>query len=478
MITDLSVVEDPTRTFNPITHVGTPLGKWTFGYLIQQMCANAPTIPGAAPITPESFVRSWLMNWQFAQSPNFNTVNARPNITSLILNPWIQSSGGGTINTGGGTVSTGGGTLNMGSGTLDMAKAPFKLLAIVNRIDLSDNVVYGGGSGGEARFVFGALGPGGAPLPFTVIFEYGITVTGCADLKNWGQQWANLSTISNINSDGYRNALEAITEQFVRSDTPFGAGRPNHSALNQLRTNEVALGNPWELREFHLVGPGMPNQGLLAETVVKQTPISTANGGTFNNSSTLADFINGNVSTIMGGQPLGAPGTDTVPLQFPPSTPFAAGSSLNPIGFNSPTGPNPAPGPANMFWNAPGLTTPPNGTVSDLRSTFSLQTCNACHGGETNTSSFLHVAPAAFGQTARLSNFLTGVAPNGTGTFTVNDPAGSGTVRAYNDLLRRETFLEQLLAQPCVLQFGGFLSGPRRLPPPGDLSALRTHMAD
>ncbi|MFM9951640.1 MAG: hypothetical protein ACKV1O_27155 [Saprospiraceae bacterium] len=35
MITDLGVVEDPTRTFNPCTRSGNPNGVWTFGELMR-----------------------------------------------------------------------------------------------------------------------------------------------------------------------------------------------------------------------------------------------------------------------------------------------------------------------------------------------------------------------------------------------------------------------------------------------------------
>ena len=66
---------------------------------------------------------------------------------------------------------------------------------------------------------------------------------------------------------------------------------------------------------------------------------------------------------------------------------------------------------------------------------FSLNTCNGCHGAETDTS-FLHVFPRSLGQEASLSGFLTGI--------TVDDPI-DGTVRTFDDLGRRNADLAGLL---------------------------------
>lgn len=47
MITDLSVVNDPARTFDVCSNAGTPMGIWTFGHLMSEM-ANQP-ITGIDP---------------------------------------------------------------------------------------------------------------------------------------------------------------------------------------------------------------------------------------------------------------------------------------------------------------------------------------------------------------------------------------------------------------------------------------------
>ena len=165
------MVTDPGRTFNPCTNVGTANGLWTFGHLMTQMANQAAT-----GIAPPDFARSWLAQWETPQTVNSFTIPARANIVSRIVQPWLAASGGTT---------------------LDMTKAPFRLLAIVNRLDLRQNLIYGGGSAGEARFVFGAvdLTNNCAPLPFSVIFEYGITKNSCQQVKEWGKQWYALRTL-------------------------------------------------------------------------------------------------------------------------------------------------------------------------------------------------------------------------------------------------------------------------------------------
>ena len=133
VIRDLRVVEDPRRTYNPCTNVGTPLGKWTFGYLMQHMANEEVT-----GVSPSMFVREWLNSWVYDQTIDGWTVAKREKIQQLIIDPWEQASGG--------------------PGTpLDLAQAPFKLLAIVNRVDLRGSAAYGSRNAGEARFVFGAL---------------------------------------------------------------------------------------------------------------------------------------------------------------------------------------------------------------------------------------------------------------------------------------------------------------------------------
>jgi len=169
----------------------------------------------------------------------------------------------------------------MADGRLDLAKAPFRLLAIVNRIDLRGSTAYGSDDAGEARLIFGLLICNPTPpqrevQPFTVNFEYGIRTHSCAEVRYWARQWHALGPFA-IGSPAYNAALQAITDQFTRRNAD-PSKRPNRSALSQLRTNEFALADIpfesfWELREFRICGDaGACGLGQLEETTIAQTP--------------------------------------------------------------------------------------------------------------------------------------------------------------------------------------------------------------
>ncbi len=385
LIRDLSVVEDPTRTYDPCSGVGTPGGKWTFRYVMEQMANQLETGISAA-----EFTRRWLQQWEFDLSINFHQVPARTNIVQGIIDPWEQASGGP-------------------GQPLNLDEAPFKLVAIVNRVDLRENLAYGAGSAGEARLVFGVLnrsGGGCLMMPFAVIFEYGIQKDNCLDLQQWAAEWYDLSNLT-LGSPAYNAALESITEQFVTAGAN-PENLPNKSALNQIRTNEIALDAPWELREFKIQAPGHYDSGHLRSVTVAMTPDLS-----FNLTSTLTDFINQNETAIVAG-------TYDVPLSLPSGPPF--------LGGNAPT-------PFGMFWDG----SPGCGSINnpDARHNFSLTTCNGCHAGETATP-FLHIDPQQ--SPAGLSGFLTGI--------TVSDPC-TGLNRDFADLERRRIDIENLVNSPA-----------------------------
>lgn len=139
-------------------------------------------------------------------------------------------------------------------------KAPFKLLAIVNRMDLRAHDGGQASTGGEGRFVFGVLGADGKPLPplagdaaggFTVIFEYELIATRMDQRRDWAMRWAQLGNFP-VGSPHYNQALEHLTRRFTdRGAAPF---KPNGSALNQVRSmnspsgfrgNCGSLGSTW-----------------------------------------------------------------------------------------------------------------------------------------------------------------------------------------------------------------------------------------
>lgn len=266
------------------------------------------------------------------------------------------------------------------------------------------------------------------PLDFTVIFEYGVPISTCSALRSWAQQWEGLSNIS-VGSPSFNPALQALTDQFAGKNA--NPAKPNGSALDQLRTDHlVSDQEEWELREFHLEqnGPGNP---LLTPATVAQTPALSYEGvvgmGTppqyGPSGPLLGRWIEANPAPYT--VPLLLPFAERVLTRFPPG-PFRGGASdnIDPFGY----------------WNAPG---PPEPALH----TFSLNTCNGCHGAETATD-FLQIVPAPFGQEAELSAFLTG-------ENNVFNPR-HGASFSYNDLLRRALALQAYASPFC----GAALSPP------------------
>jgi Concanavalin A-like lectin/glucanases superfamily len=276
------------------------------------------------------------------------------------------------------------------AGALDLDRSPLRLQAIVNRIDLRN---LAQGNAGEGRFVFGVIGPFGNVEQFTVILEYKLPAQTAADVLDWANRWHALSTHP-FPSEEYNAALEALTLRFSgRNGAPLGV---NGNALGQLRTNEISLFPHWEFREFALSRA----TGQLEETTIKLTPDLG-----FNETQTLGDFVNQNEAAIIAEQ-------HTVPEQFE-GAPFLGGSVFNDL----------------VFWNSKAILS------SEARHHFSINTCNGCHGPESNTT-FLQISPRFPGSEAFLSPFLTGT--------TVFDPF-SGQARTFNDLARRRGDLTNLV---------------------------------
>ena len=382
MIRDLSVVEDCERTtWGPCpTPVTIPNAAWTFGRLMEGLAGTTD------PQTLSDFTLKWLAHWEGDQTINTHVVPERDAIRDMVIDPWLSASGGKI---------------------LDMKKAPFRLLAIVSRLDLRQNPTYGQGNAGEARFVFGVLDlrfPASVP-PFTVILEYGLKASTCDEQKQWAQLFHNLGTIPF--GPRYNKALQDVTDRFTRIGSD--PSKPNKSALNQLRTNEIALAGPWELREFRLSPLSNTSVAPLKEVTVKQTP---DNG--FDQTTLLRDFVNEFEALILLNQ-------HVVPEVYHDQH-FLGGSSFN--NFD--------------FWSATGIVN------NDARHKFSLNTCNGCHGRETDTV-FLQVSPRSLGQVAAISGFLGG--EDGLG-IDVSDPISSVT-RHFNDLEFRAKDLCRLLQKPC-----------------------------
>jgi len=376
-ITAVSVVEDCFRTTwagpCPVPVAPATRGAWTFGKLVEGIFGTNN------PVILSNEVSRFLGEWKFNKVVNGELVPARPAVNAQIINPWLAASGGAQLN---------------------MKLAPFRLLAIVARLDLRQNAPW---TAGEGRFVFNLLDPAGNPTQYLLIMEYGLDAAGCADVLTWANRWHNLGTIPF--GPNYNAALQAVTDAF----TSIGASpaKPNGSAINQVRTDEIFLAAPWELREFTLQAGGPPAQLLMSP--VAQTPENA-----HQHTALLANYENVNAPAIMGG-------TYNVPLLWA-AVPFKGGASSHTLNFD---------------WDGPPAactSIPPA-----VRHEFSLNTCNGCHGAETGTT-FKHVQPRNLGFPSVLSNFLTG------GPVVV-DMCGVG--HTFSDIARRQTDLCNLVTSPC-----------------------------
>jgi|HubBroStandDraft_6_1064221.scaffolds.fasta_scaffold00308_14 hypothetical protein len=421
MITDLSVVTDPNRTWDSCTNGSTgQMGAWTFGQLMTAMTGTS-----GSQLKADAMVQAWLNQWLTAQTINTFVVAARTNMSSLILSSWPKDS----------------------NGNVAVSQAPFQLNAIVNRIDLGQGSTP---TGGEVRFVFGVCTTG---TPFNVIIEYGVpasVASGCAGVQGWANQWHNLSTVGTSN---YNAALQAITDQVATAgaDTtkPFG------SALNQVRTNDERLGGlKWELRQFQLTENVATQTAVLRETTIAQTPDSENSSGDFNgaqgqaNAFVLTDYINEFQSQIISGN-------YTVPLSYNDPNSSFNGPFLGASVFNAPQGFFPG------YWNG---TPTPTSTVA--RADFSLNTCNGCHSRETATNDvFQQVQNRQPGSASALSGFLLGCNNSGVplvnscistdlyplatpGQENVQDPVTGGT-NTFGDLVRRQAYMSSVLGENC-----------------------------
>lgn len=435
MITDPSVVRDMKRTYDPCSDEGDGMGPWSFGHLMTEM-ANQPV----TGIDPADLVEDWMASWLTAQLPGSSVVPVMPRAQmQQVIDDWRAVSGGGA---------------------LDLKRAPFRLLAIVNRIDLASRGKGGGGYGGgiggdfldagEGRFVFGLVLPQGygtkgfnklGPVdeetaciltPFTVIFEYKVDKPGCLEVRDWAQQWQALESMSF--GPAYNAALQDITDQFTAAGV--SPARGNGSALGQLRTNDFVLDNPWQMREHQLPVPsGMLEPHQVADTV------DLGHDG----SASLGSWILANL------------------MQLPPqSFPWAASSDV--------------PGPGTFWDGAHGvldtlaIITGPGNDGNDSRHNFSLGACSGCHAREA-MADFTHVdnrTPLGRTQEAILSQFVLGekVNPSSDNTVTgnlhfVDDPSippRGGIIdatnpqhrRGFRDLERRQQVLQDFAAQSCL----------------------------
>lgn len=392
VIVDPSVIESPIETsFDPSRPSGDEKrGAWSFGRLVHNMLPSSQRGDARAA---SAFVTAWLGKWETAQSPNpsVSASAARPNIRAAVTGPWRTASGCATDDA---------------SCVLDMSKAPFRLLAIVNRPDLRIVSSDGSAIGGEGRFVFQLVGPtlgrnvaagpieiiDATPRPqkFTVIFEYSLPVRDNADSLKWAKRWHELGSAAF--GEDYNAMLRGITNDFAGADRD--PRRPNGNALNQLRTNEVATQGArrfapeahltvpqfWELREFRLAS----STGRLEQHTVNLEPsrdfdiarsLFVTPMGT--RSAELASWLLANEDEILASRQVIPPAMlgNSALIGSAPFGAWGKVSSAVPHSFST--------------------STDPSVRVPDrVRDEFALDTCAGCHRHESSTPTphFMHLS--------------------------------------------------------------------------------------
>lgn len=170
-ITDLSVVEDLARTNYILDDgIGNEEGAWTIGTMLKNMAGGLSDPPTSSEITKvRNFVKEWLKSISGTYTHNgITSQNPRDpkQVYDVLIAPWIMRAKGES-NYNGSIVSDSPTASNYWENIWDefdteeelntlLGNAPFKLTAIVNRMDLRHNAAYSGtlSKAGETRFIF------------------------------------------------------------------------------------------------------------------------------------------------------------------------------------------------------------------------------------------------------------------------------------------------------------------------------------
>jgi hypothetical protein len=353
---------------------------------------------------PWDFTRSWLNAWENTSEvgPELAPVTPRPGVRRLLIDAWLEASGVPSSNT---EPTSGPAAYGDASGdaTGDAPEvipasyeppssdesdapsaypspeateppeadpygpppppsappsweyAPFRLIAIVNRVDLASSACSG--YPGELRYVYGAVDPATSrPLDVTLILEVPYPTTRPA--AEWARAWRELAELPA--GEAYVRGLSELTREVRAEADPLRV---------RLRSNEIALSNPaqpaWEMREFQLQ---VRDDALeLAQVPLEFTPRADADP------AALSAYVLEHAEEIEGS---GARLPDDL---------RAGAASIDTADFS---------------W-------PVLGVSERLRHAFSVQTCNGCHGGDTSALPFRHIGPALSPESpARLSRYL------------------------------------------------------------------------
>lgn len=308
---------------------------WSFDAVMAQLAG-----PEASAAATLAWLSSFNAKTRFQSGGMLLDRKARPEVYERLVCPWLKQDPSNECDES---------CAQCKEHRLDMSKAPFRAVAVVNRLDLRENDATCAPSAAEGRVVFNAVDPvTRRPLPFTAIFEYRMS-TFRASAEAW-------------HSMGSMEAAEARREKLAQIVSAF----QESGGLLRVRTNEnvaATYESVWEMREFTVGTNGELLPGALANTPHDEAW----------NTDALGKHISSNMSSILAGR-------NVIPKSM------TAGYSTIPT--------------ASFRWDAPGVN-------ESVRKAFSEGTCNGCHGGERayDTLPFRHIALDDTGHTV-VSRFL------------------------------------------------------------------------
>jgi hypothetical protein len=187
---------------------------------------------------PGQAARAWMTAW--------TDMPGEEAIATDVAAPWAASSTSG----------------------LDLARAPFELVAIVNRVDLSTVP----GRTAELRFVYGLV-TSGERRPLTVNVE--LRLPNTRTTQQWAELWHHLGSVT---GDANREALMAIIDAVFQEPL-----------AGQVRAQDAGRG-PGILLEFDVHG-GEP---LLPSPLFNQPALTVS-------PSALAAFVSSHRSEVLAG---------------------------------------------------------------------------------------------------------------------------------------------------------------------------------
>jgi hypothetical protein len=319
-----------------------------------------------------------------------------------------------------------------------IARAPVRLLGVINRLDLAELKSLGAGRndgvmcGAEVRFVYAALKPpkpGSMPY-LNLIVEFVLPCLAKPAFHAYAARWNDLRSLPGpAPGSPYYRSLESLLTATTR-----------YAYAVRLRVSMLD-DDVWDVHQYAFQRDG------LAPGLLSRQP--NAAKVTCDPRSPFSGYVQSNLRQILASQ-----------YSIPP--PLAAKIE-------------------RLSVLSPALTLAPliGGTYSEsARYSLSVNSCMGCHGVETGTQ-FNHLQYRERGDSSRLSNFLAGTSndvvtnqpwPPGAPPLDCVDGA-HGNVRFFNDLVRRHLFLNIALRLAPAAQDAVW----RRALDQAGLTALQTH---